>query len=93
MILAQLGIRLLAADVPNPQPDAPTEIITKTDTVLSLVAWLGTAAAVLGVVAIAIKMAGSLQKGDAEDHIGQMLTVLVGCVLLSTAGPLVSFVL
>ena len=60
---------------------------------LSLVAWLGTAAAVLGVVAIAIKMAGSLQKGDAEDHIGQMLTVLVGCVLLSTAGPLVSFVL
>ncbi|SER74555.1 hypothetical protein SAMN04487983_102177 [Streptomyces sp. yr375] len=83
----------LAADVPNPQPDAPSEIIAKTDTVLGLLAWLGTAAAVLGIVTVAIKMAGSLQKGDAEDHIGSMLTVLVGCVLLSTAGPLVNFVL
>ncbi|GAB2919449.1 hypothetical protein [Streptomyces heilongjiangensis] len=93
MTKAQFGVHLMAADVPAPQPDAPQEIIAKADTVLGLLAWLGTAAAVLGIVAVAIKMAGSLRKGDAEDHIGQMLTVLVGCVLLSTAGPIVSFIL
>ncbi|MFD7996487.1 hypothetical protein [Streptomyces mexicanus] len=88
----------LAADpspgsgVPKPTSNAPSELTSKVDTVLGIVAWAGTAAGVLGVLVTGAMMAVSLKRGESSEHMSRLGMVLGGCVLVATAGPLVDFV-
>lgn len=79
-------------DVPKPTGNAPGELTSKVDTVLGLVAWAGTAAGVLGVLVTGTMMAVSLKRGESSEHMSRLGMVIGGCVLVATAGPLVSFV-
>ncbi|MEU6536831.1 hypothetical protein [Streptomyces sp. NPDC047000] len=80
------------ADVPKPVSTAPPELADKVNTVLGVVAWAGTAAGVLGVLITGAMMAVSLKRGESSEHMSRLGMVLGGCVLVSTAGPLVGFV-
>ncbi|MEU6605103.1 hypothetical protein ABZ922_08555 [Streptomyces shenzhenensis] len=83
---------LLAADVPNPTRQAPGELTEKVNTVLGIAAWAGTAAGVAGVLITGAMMAISLKRGESSEHMSRLGMVLGGCVLVATAGPLISFV-
>ncbi|KAF4410150.1 MULTISPECIES: hypothetical protein [Streptomyces] len=78
--------------VPDPVRDAPPELTEKVDTVLGIVAWVGTAAGVAGVLITGAMMSMSLRRGEGSEHLGRLGMVLAGCVLVTSAGPLVSFV-
>ncbi|MFF5768856.1 hypothetical protein ACFY8V_01590 [Streptomyces californicus] len=82
----------LAAEVPKPGMDAPAELTDKVNDVLGVVAWAGTAAGVAGVLITGAMMAISMRRGEGSEHMGRLGMVLAGCVLVATAGPLVSFV-
>ncbi|WP_089102047.1 hypothetical protein [Streptomyces hyaluromycini] len=82
----------LAADVPQPTRDAPGELTAKVNTVLGIAAWAGTAAGVAGVLVTGAMMALSVKRGESSEHMSRLGMVLGGCVLVATAGPLVSFV-
>ncbi|MEV6949697.1 hypothetical protein AB0N07_48940 [Streptomyces sp. NPDC051172] len=87
----------LAADtpvsaVPTPVSGAPKSLTDKVGTVLGIVSWAGTAAGVLGVLVTGAMMAVSLKRGESSEHMSRLGMVLGGCVLVSTAGPLVGFV-
>ncbi|MET9321073.1 hypothetical protein ABZX75_12945 [Streptomyces sp. NPDC003038] len=83
---------VLAADVPKPGMNAPPELTGKVNDVLGIVAWAGTAAGVAGVLITGAMMAISMRRGEGSEHMGRLGMVLGGCVLVATAGPLVSFV-
>ncbi|MFJ8017571.1 hypothetical protein [Streptomyces sp. NPDC096339] len=83
---------ILAADVPKPGMNAPPELTNKVNNVLGIVAWAGTAAGVAGVLITGAMMAISMRRGEGSEHMGRLGMVLGGCVLVATAGPLVSFV-
>ena len=83
---------ILAADVPKPGMNAPPELTSKVNDVLGIVAWAGTAAGVAGVLITGAMMAISMRRGEGSEHMGRLGMVLGGCVLVATAGPLVSFV-
>ncbi|TWP44514.1 hypothetical protein FKR81_41045 [Lentzea tibetensis] len=85
LFLAQPGI-------PNPQPNAPTELTERVDDVLALAAWGGTAAGVAGVLITGTMMAVSLKRGESSEHMSRLGMTLGGAVLVATAGPLVTFV-
>ncbi|MFE4663906.1 hypothetical protein ACFRI7_09670 [Streptomyces sp. NPDC056716] len=89
--LLQKTSQLLAA-VPAPESDAPPELTEKVDTVLGLVAWAGTAAGVAGVLVTGAMMAISVKRGESSEHMSRLGMVLGGCVLVATAGPIVTFV-
>ncbi|MFF2519458.1 hypothetical protein [Streptomyces sp. NPDC058086] len=82
----------LLAAVPNPARKAPPELAQKVDLVLGIAAWAGTAAGVAGVLVTGAMMAISVKRGESSEHMGRLGMVLGGCVLVSTAGPLVQFV-
>jgi hypothetical protein len=79
------------AAVPNPHSNAPTELVTKVDTALNLIAWAGTAAGVAGVLVTGAMMAISHKRGETSEHMSRLGMVLGGCVPVSVAGPLVSW--
>ncbi|MER6672757.1 hypothetical protein [Streptomyces sp. NPDC000983] len=78
--------------VPQPTSGAPDALKTKVNTVLGIAAWAGTAAGVAGVLITGAMMAISLKRGESSEHMSRLGMVLGGCVLVATAGPLVSFV-
>lgn len=80
------------APVPKPAPNAPTELTGKVNTVLGILAWVGTAAGVAGVLITGAMMAISMRRGEGSEHMGRLGMVLGGCVLVATAGPLITFV-
>ncbi|MEV0185806.1 hypothetical protein AB0I54_42055 [Streptomyces sp. NPDC050625] len=80
------------AAVPNPARNAPAELTQKVNLVLGIAAWAGTAAGVAGVLVTGAMMTISLKRGESSEHMGRLGMVLGGCVLVSTAGPLVQFV-
>ncbi|MEV4337717.1 hypothetical protein [Streptomyces sp. NPDC049590] len=82
----------LADPVPKPGMDAPDELTNKVNDVLGIVAWVGTAAGVAGVLITGAMMAISMRRGEGSEHMGRLGMVLGGCVLVATAGPLVTFV-
>lgn len=92
MSLLLEATNFLAADVPQPTPDAPGELTSKVNTVLGIAAWAGTAAGVAGVLITGAMMAISLKRGESSEHMSRLGMVLGGCVLVATAGPLISFV-
>ncbi len=82
----------LASDVPNPVRKAPGDLTEKVNTVLGIAAWAGTAAGVAGVLITGAMMSISLKRGESSEHMSRLGMVLGGCVLVATAGPLISFV-
>ncbi|MFI1539449.1 hypothetical protein [Streptomyces anandii] len=91
-VMASLLPTELAAAVPQPKSDAPPSLTKKVNTVLGIAAWAGTAAGVAGVLITGAMMAISLKRGESSEHMGRLGMVLGGCVLVATAGPLISFV-
>ncbi|MFE2249830.1 hypothetical protein [Streptomyces lavendulae] len=63
------------------------------DQVLGWMAWLVTAAGVLGVLLVGSRMAIALRSGNGDEHLTQLATVLGACIIGATAGPLVAFFL
>lgn len=82
----------LAAAVPNPGRNAPGALTAKVNTVLGIAAWAGTAAGVAGVLVTGAMMAISMKRGESSEHMSRLGMVLGGCVLVATAGPLITFV-
>ncbi|MCW7944315.1 integral membrane protein, putatine family protein [Streptomyces hygroscopicus] len=91
-MLTKAASLFLAAAVPNPGRNAPAELTNKVNLVLGIAAWAGTAAGVAGVLVTGAMMAISLKRGESSEHMGRLGMVLGGCVLVSTAGPLIQFV-
>ena len=85
-------VYLADGKVPDPNRDAPGALTGKVDTVLGILAWAGTAAGVAGVLITGAMMAISMRRGEGSEHMGRLGMVLGGCVLVATAGPVVTFV-
>ncbi|MFD7749039.1 hypothetical protein ACFV2V_14505 [Streptomyces sp. NPDC059698] len=81
-----------AAKVPTPSRSAPAALTSKVDVVLGIAAWAGTAAGVAGVLITGTMMAISMKRGESSEHMSRLGMVLGGCVLVATAGPIVTFV-
>ncbi|WP_089157720.1 hypothetical protein [Micromonospora sp. NBS 11-29] len=80
-----------------PQPNTggnvvPGPLATKVEQALGLVAWAGTAAGVLGVLVTGAVMAVSHKRGESSEHMSRLGVVLGGCILVATAGPIVTWV-
>ncbi|MGW1144151.1 hypothetical protein ACWD6I_03610 [Streptomyces sp. NPDC002454] len=89
---AHATVVLADGDVPDPNRNAPDALTSKVDTVLGVLAWAGTAAGVAGVLITGAMMALSMRRGEGSEHLGRLGMVLGGCVLVATAGPVVTFV-
>ncbi|MEU9002051.1 hypothetical protein ACFWBI_13500 [Streptomyces sp. NPDC059982] len=63
------------------------------DKILGYMAWLVSAAAMLGVLIVGSRMAIALRSGTGDEHLTQLATVLGACVIGATAGPIVAFLL
>ncbi|WP_381798884.1 hypothetical protein [Streptomyces niveus] len=77
--------------VPSPDRSAPDALASAVDTVLGIAAWAGTAAGVAGIIITGVMMAASVKRGEGSEHMSRLGMVLGGCVLVSTAGPVVTF--
>ncbi|TXL83875.1 hypothetical protein [Streptomyces sp. IB2014 016-6] len=82
---------LATDEVPNPERQAPQELADAVDTVLGIAGWAGTAAGVAGIIITGVMMAASVKRGEGSEHMSRLGMVLGGCVLVSTAGPVVTF--
>ncbi|GAA2066223.1 hypothetical protein GCM10009801_12390 [Streptomyces albiaxialis] len=63
---------------------------------LANIAWIVTAAAVAGVIVVGIQMALQVHRGEPGEgatHFRGLLVVLCSCIIGSTAGPLVNFLI
>lgn len=89
--MRMVPVRYLA-QVPNPTRQAPGALTEKVGTVLGLAAWAGTAAGVAGVLVTGSMMAISVKRGESSEHMSRLGMVLCGCVLVATAGPLITWV-
>ncbi|WP_413102877.1 hypothetical protein [Streptomyces sp. Inha503] len=77
--------------VPKPTRNAPDGLASAVDTVLGVLAWAGTAAGVAGILITGVMMAMSVKRGEGSEHLSRLGMVLGGCVLVATAGPIVTF--
>ncbi|MEO3930451.1 hypothetical protein ABGB07_42370 [Micromonosporaceae bacterium B7E4] len=86
-------LRIPEVAVPKPGGDKeiPTVLVTKVEQAMSLIAWAGTAAGVVGVLITGGAMAISHKRGEGSEHMSRLGMVLGGCVLVATAGPIVEF--
>ncbi|MER7399678.1 hypothetical protein ABT381_29680 [Streptomyces sp. NPDC000151] len=71
----------------------PSNVTTPLNEAMGYVAWVATAAGVMGILIVGARMALSLRQGEGQEHIVQLGTVLAACVIAATAGPLVNFIL
>ncbi|MEU8777784.1 hypothetical protein [Streptomyces sp. NPDC048606] len=69
------------------------DVTAPLNTVLGWMAWLVTAAGVLGVIIVGSRMAIALRAGGGDEHLTQLATVLGACIIGATAGPVVAFLL
>jgi mannose/fructose/N-acetylgalactosamine-specific phosphotransferase system component IID len=60
---------------------------------LDMMAWLVSAACVVGLLIVGARMAISLRSGNGEEHLTQFATVMGACIIGATAGPVVTFLL
>jgi hypothetical protein len=58
-------------------------------TILKWIAWVATAACVLGILIVAATMAIRHQRGEGGQHLAGLGWVLLGCILIGTASALV----
>lgn len=90
MVTRALSVPLLAAP-PNPGTGVAPPGAAKFLTVLQWGAWLVTAACVAGIFIVAGSMAVRHRRGDGgAEAAGGLVWVLVACVLVSSAGPIVN---
>ncbi|WP_329473059.1 hypothetical protein OIE75_32325 [Streptomyces sp. NBC_01723] len=84
---------LATGEVPSPKRQAPQSLADAIDTVLGIASWAGTAAGVAGVLVTGVMMAVSVKggQGQGSEHMSRLGMVMGGCVLVSTAGPIVTF--
>ncbi|WAX78898.1 hypothetical protein [Streptomyces sp. KMM 9044] len=64
------------------------------DTILGILSWCVSAAGVFGMIAIGLQMALQLRRGEMGEgatYFRGGFYVVLGCLLATTAGPLVSF--
>lgn len=71
----------------------PAKVTEKLAPILDTLAWCATAAGVMGLLIVGMRMAVSLRRGQGEEHLVQFATVMGACIIASTAGPLVTFLL
>ncbi|GGM14733.1 MULTISPECIES: hypothetical protein [Micromonospora] len=95
-LLDALVVRVIVAfpavAVPQPGSKAPPgKLSTLVKDLLGLLAWAGTAAGVAGVLITGTMMAVSMKRGESSEHLSRLGLVLCGCILIATAGPLVSW--
>ncbi len=64
-------------------------LAAKLNTILSWIAWVATAACVVGILIVGATMAIQHQRGRASEHMVGLMWVLVGCILIGTASSLV----
>ncbi|WP_434744072.1 hypothetical protein [Micromonospora sp. SH-82] len=84
--------KLPAVTVPSVGDKAPPGQLSGLVTdLLGLLAWAGTAAGVAGVLITGTMMAVSMKRGESSEHLSRLGLVLCGCILVATAGPLVTF--
>jgi type IV secretory pathway VirB2 component (pilin) len=73
----------------DPQPRGDTSWTAPLEKLLDWLMWIFTAAAVAGVILTGIRMVLAHRKGD-EANVGQLVWVLVGCVLAGSAAQIVA---
>lgn len=76
----------LAAATFDPGADA--------DSLLSILVWCGSAAGVAGVIVTGTLMALQLRHGipgERAEHMRSLFIVLLSCIIITTAAPIVSF--
>jgi len=80
---------LIAAGINAPvsvQPPGTAGLLT----VVGWVAWIVTLACIVGIFAVAGKMAFSHRRGEGSEAVGQLGWVMGACVLIAAAGPIVN---
>ncbi|WP_228989853.1 hypothetical protein [Streptomyces sp. DH8] len=70
-----------------------TNVTGPLNQVLGILAWLVSAAGVLGVLIVGARMAVALRAGNGDEHLTQLAVVMGACIIGATAGPLVQFLL
>jgi len=89
---AVIATSTLVAAPPNPGlGNAPPEVQNRVNAILSLIAWLGVAACVAGVLIVGMRMALLHRRGELGEHMGGLGAVLGGCAIIGTASALVGF--
>ncbi|MET7761880.1 hypothetical protein ABZS71_07535 [Streptomyces sp. NPDC005393] len=71
----------------------PAKVTQPLDQILGYMAWLASAAGVMGLLIVGMRMAVSLRQGEGQEHLVQFATVMGACVIAATAGPVVNFLL
>lgn len=74
----------------NLSPQAPGDFGAKVDRALSFGVYLGLVVAVAGVIAIGASMVISRREGTSEEATGNALRVGIGCLIIGSAGAIVS---
>jgi hypothetical protein len=72
----------------NPNPATPP-FGADLNTILQWIAWVATAACVVGILIVAATMAIRHQRGEGGQHVSGLGWVLAGCILIGTATALV----
>ncbi|MFI6244392.1 hypothetical protein ACIBEF_31545 [Micromonospora sp. NPDC050795] len=87
------ALLMIPRDVPVPEKGgvAPTALSDAVKDLLNLLAWAGTAAGVVGVLACGTVMAMSFKRGEGSEHMSRLGLVLGGCVMVASAGPLITW--
>ena len=85
-VLTAAAAELLAIEVGTEEPPGFGGITT----VLGWAAWFVTAACVLGIIIVAIKLAIAHRRGEGGEAAGQLGWVAFAALLGSAAGPLVN---
>ncbi|WP_411081841.1 hypothetical protein [Streptomyces sp. cmx-18-6] len=70
-----------------------TNVTGPLNQILGYLAWLVSAAGVLGVLIVGSRMAIALRSGGGDEHLTQFAVVMGACIIGATAGPLVEFLL
>ncbi|POX40918.1 hypothetical protein C3486_11950 [Streptomyces sp. Ru73] len=71
----------------------PSYVTDPLNEVMGIVAWVATAAGVMGLLIVGARMALSIRQGEGQEHLVQLGTVLGACIIAATAGPVVNFIL
>jgi hypothetical protein len=69
----------------------PANVMSQVHLLMDIIAWGATSCCVVGVVIVAALMAISHHRGTGSEHYASLGRVMLACVLLGAAGPIVQF--